>query len=106
MIEYFGETENLLRGGWILPDGAILDFGNTYGNYSGIGRRHSLIYDALRKDRQKTLAEMMPEHNLLYGDDSLAIDLCVAAGMIRYYLSDRRSEITAYFQLEKVPTPK
>ena len=103
MILSFGETNNLIDGGWILPGGEVLDF-NRSSTLSNNAIRHSSIYVAFSPERKATLEKHMSPKDLLYSDDSIAIDVCLAAGFIRYHFFERKDDAVAYFSLEKKPT--
>ena len=97
-----GETSHLRDGGWILPDGTILDFKRN--DMSNNAVRHSRIYDFLSFERQEALEKKMSPEELRWSDNSIAIDVCLAAGFIRYNLTEKRNECVFYMSLEKKPT--
>lgn len=97
-----GEAERLCDGGWILPDGAVLDFRRN--DMSNNAVRHSKIYDFLSPERQEALERKMSPEDLRWSDSSIAIDVCLAAGFIRYNLTEKRNECVFYMSLEKKPT--
>ena len=103
-IMAFGETNDLVSGGWVLPDGTILDFRRHEKNNQAL--RHSRIYSAFSDERKKILEKRFDSRKLLLGDDSPAIDICLAAGFLRYHLSESRDECIFYLSLEKKPTEK
>lgn len=103
-IMAFGETDDLLAGGWVLPDGAILDFNRQ--DRTNHALRHSRIYSAFSDERKSILEKRFDHEKLLYSDDSIVIDICLAAGFLRYQLSESKDELIFYMSLEKRPTPK
>ena len=53
MVLSFGETDNLMDGGWILPTGEVLDFRRS--DMSNNAIRHSRIYLAFSPERKALL---------------------------------------------------
>lgn len=104
MVLSFGETNNLMDGGWILPTGEVLDFRRS--DMSNNAIRHSRIYLAFSPERKALLEKYMSLKDLLWSDDSIAIDVCLAAGFIRYHFLEKRDDAVAYLSLEKKPTEK
>jgi hypothetical protein len=102
MIMSFGETDNLMNGGWILQNGEVLDFKRS--DISNYALRHSRIYSAFSSERKNILEKYMTANSLLNDDNSIAIDVCLAAGMIRYHFSERFNNTVIYLSIEKKPT--
>ena len=105
MIMEFGETDDIMSGGWLLPDGTILDLNRRSFGMLG-AKRHSAVFNAFSPSRKQALLNHMSEKDLLYDDDSIVVDVCTAAGMIRYHIRKFRDDMTAYFAIEKRPTDK
>lgn len=104
MIMTFGETNDLFNGGWILPDGEVLDFKRSDRSNNAI--RHSKIFSAFSNERKEILKNHMSEKDLLWSDNSIAIDVCLAAGLIRYHFAEFNNEVVVYLSLEKKPTTR
>lgn len=104
MIMMFGETDDLFSGGWILPNGEILDFKRSDRSNNAI--RHSKIFSAFSNERKEILKKHMSEKDLLQSDSSIAIDVCLAAGLIRYHFAEFNNEAVVYLSLEKKPTTR
>lgn len=100
----FGETADLPNGGWVLPDGAVLDFNRQ--DQTNHALRHSRIYSAFSDERKSILEKRFDPEKLLYSDDSIVVDICLAAGFLRYQLTEARDECVFYMSLEKKPTAK
>ena len=103
-IMTFGETDDILAGGWVLPDGTILDFNRQDRTNNAL--RHSRIYSAFSDERKSILEKSFSIEKLLYNDDSIVVDICLAAGFLRYQLSESNDGCIFYMSLEKKPTTK
>lgn len=104
MVLSFGEADSLCDGGWILPDGTVLDFRRSMHNNTAV--KHSKIFKCFSEDRKHALARLGTPEWLLNADDSVAIDVAVAGGLVRYHLGSWSGDVTAYFSLETPPTSK
>ena len=104
MILSFGEAPSLLDGGWILPDGTILDFKRS--RHDNTAMKHSKIFKCFSEDRKNALTSLGTPEWLLNADDSVAIDVAIAGGLVRYHLGSWNGDVTAYFSLETTPTSK
>lgn len=72
-VELFGTTQDCRRGGFILPDGSLLDFGNPdRPNHSGQHRDHSDI------------GQIYTDEEVDQTDDALTSDFIKQTGSMRY----------------------